>query len=366
MRTLISGIAAAAVVVVLGLFTPVANAGGVAEPVEMQHKWEKGKTHTFRITQETDADMSGMPGQGDMKMSQSQTMRVRMEVIDVNADGKASVRTTLDAVKFEMAPPAGERVRYDSEAAGGGAEEEEGEGEAGQPEHPAARAMAAFVGESFTFDVTPTGEVSNVQGMDKILEKIAAESGDPGMQETFRGKFGNDAMESMLEQGFKLLPSEPVEPGDSWETNAEQKVPSLGTMKMTSSMTLDRMEPTDGKRIARIPISVTTALDRTGAEEEGMLPPGTTITMEESKGEGVLLFDVDAGQMQRMEMTTRMPLRMTMAMGEEEMTIKQDITSVVRVERVENGEAGAQPAARPAAEPAPVPGGEDGDEPGEE
>ncbi len=319
-----------------------------AEPVTLKYSWSPDRPLLYRLTQQTDAEMSGVPGQGDVEVSQSQTMRLRLDVTSVAPDGAASIRTTVEAVQFEMTPPAGEKVEYDSEA---------GQGLAPDPaeeRHPAATAMAAFVGESFTFVIAPDGDVRNVQGMDAILRKVADQVGDPAMEEMFRGKFADSGMESMLEQAFKLLPDRPVEAGESWQTSLDQPVPSLGTLRIENTMTLERTEPADGGQVARIPITVSTTLDRTGVDDSE-LPEGTTIALEDSTGQGILTFDIDRGEIKILEMTSRLPMRMTMTMGDEEVTIKQDVTSIVKFERLD------QPQQQPTT-PTPTTPPDDGDD----
>jgi|GEM_PF-2509874 len=314
-----------------------------AEPVTLKYSWSPDRPLLYRLTQQTDADMSGVPGQGDVHLSQSQTMRLRLHVANVAPDGAATIRTTVEAVQFEMTPPAGEKVEYDSEAGQGLAPDP------GEERHPAATAMAAFVGESFTFEIAPDGDVRNVQGMDAILRKISDQVGDPAMEEMFRGKFADSAMESMLEQAFKLLPDRPVEAGETWQTSLDQTVPSLGTLRIENTMTFERAEPADGGgQIARIPITISTTLDRTGVDDSE-LPEGTTISLEDSAGRGLLAFDIDRGELKLLEMTSRLPMRLTMTMGDEEVNIKQDVTSTVKFERLDQP---SQPRPAPDAPPA--------------
>src|SRR5690606_36283927 len=109
------GLFAATMVMGLAPAAGVAGVAGVAaQPVTLEYRWDEDRPLVYRITQETVADMSGVPGQGDVRATQSQTMRVRMNVIDVAEDGSATIRANVDAVRFEMTPPDGEQVSYDS------------------------------------------------------------------------------------------------------------------------------------------------------------------------------------------------------------------------------------------------------------
>jgi hypothetical protein len=224
--------------------------------------------------------------------------------------------------------------------------------------NPMSQAFSAMVGESFTMIITPEGEVRKIEGMDRIFDKL---TGGPQMIEAMKQNMGDEAMRGMMEKSFKAWTANDVNPGDTWNVQLDQPLPMLGTMKSDSTMTLKEVSTAGGKRIARIGTTIKMTLDSTGADKEG-LPPGMEMSMTGGSGEGESFFDLDRGQIEKMQVVMQMPMEIKMNVPNgEAMTMKQDMTSTLKMERIDAAPATpatpAKPAnaepAKPAAEPAP-------------
>ena len=77
--------------------------------------WKKGETLRYRMTQESNVNMSGVPGMGEMTVTTVIGQTLKMTTEDVAADGTATVKTTFEAVKLSMGTPMG-NFAYDSAA----------------------------------------------------------------------------------------------------------------------------------------------------------------------------------------------------------------------------------------------------------
>lgn len=315
MRTRLKHLAAIAVSTLT-----VASSALAGEPIDIKYKWTKGDVVTYRMVQDTTATTT-VPGQAPMSMTQKFTSTTRMEVQDVAEDGAATVRSITEAVRVESkAPMMGEMV-YDSS-----------DPNAAKPDNPMSAVFDAMIGEGFIMVITPGGEIRSVEGMDKLLDKMADQVGGPMGVEAIKKNMGDEAMRGTMDQAFKMWAREGIEPGESWTGTLQQKLPMVGTMKMDATMTLKEVTQTDGLRLARIAHVIKTSFE---PDNEGAMP-GMTMTMEPATSEGETLFDLDRGQLYRMEMSMPMPLTVTMNQGGQTMTMKQDMTTKMVMQRVEN------------------------------
>ena len=191
------------------------------------------------MTQESNVNMSGVPGMGEMTVTTVIGQTLKMTADDVAADGTATVKTTFEAVKLTMGTPMG-KFTYDSAAPAA-------------PNDPMidaiAKAMGALVGESITIVTTPNGGVTKVSGMTEIGEKTheshAASRG--GGHERARHADERDVMTSQFKQGFSLLPNGPVKTGANWKSELTIANP-MAPMTAATSYTLTAVEATGGAR----------------------------------------------------------------------------------------------------------------------
>lgn len=327
MRTRLNRFAAVAV------STLTAAAAALGGPVDIKYKWTKGDVITYRMVQDTSGTTT-MPGQAPMKMAQTVTSTTRMEVESVAEDGAATVRSSTEAMRVESKSPMGGEMVYDSADPKGA-----------DADSPVAAVFDAMIGQGFTMVITPGGEVRSVDGMDELIDRLAANAGVPMALDNLKKSMGDAAMQGAMEQAFKMWTKEGVEPGDTWTGALENAVPMLGTMKIDATMTLKDVKEIDGRRLARVGHVMKTSFE---ASKDAMMP-GMTITVDPSTSEGETLFDLDRGQLHRMEMSMPMPMTITMDQGGQTMTMKQDMTTKMVMERVENAAEGKEgaPAEKP-------------------
>ena len=207
----------------------------IAQDVTLNTCWKKGETLRYRMTQESNVNMSGVPGMGEMTVTTVIGQTLKMTADDVAADGTATVKTTFEAVKLTMGTPMG-KFTYDSAAPAA-------------PNDPMidaiAKAMGALVGESITIVTTPNGGVTKVSGMTEIGEKLTKampQAGAAGMS-GLDTLMSDDVMTSQFKQGFSLLPSGPVKTEASWQSEITIANP-MAPMTATTSYTLKAVEAT--------------------------------------------------------------------------------------------------------------------------
>jgi len=287
----------ACAVLVLGEVSFAAGQG-----TTLQFRWAAGQENRYRLTQKTVATVSGIPGGGTQTVEQTMIQTTALKVLAVAPDGNATIQQTFEALRMEMTTPAGPMV-FDS------AVKE-------QPSDPMMAGMAAMltgmVGESITLVLKPNGDVVKVEGMARIIDKMAAGlppemSSNPVML-SFKSSLSDDAMRRMFAQSFGTFPEKPIAIGDTWTGTAEVVQPVIGTLSTLRTSTLKAVDTTADSSMARIAIVVAT---KQSAEAPAAGSP-MKITMGEAKGTGEMTFDVIKGRMTRSTVDIDLPMTMSM------------------------------------------------------
>lgn len=189
----------------LGLF--LAGACATATPrdaLELRYRFDVGQSYRTLMVSEQDISQTIMGQVQDVQSSSSSV--VRTTVLEVDPDGSALVRTVYESFKMSQRSPMGS-VEYDS---------------SNPPDSVpvAARPYAALVGSEFTMRISPQGGMTDVQGMEAMMDRVLETSGLPAgpMLEQTRESV-SQMMEGMW-SGVSTLPAEPIVVGDSWGSTA--------------------------------------------------------------------------------------------------------------------------------------------------
>ncbi len=117
---------------------------------------------------------------------------------------------------------------------------------------PSMKGLASMPGAVLTVRMTTDGKVAQIKGVDAMLDKMikAMAMPNPDQKEEviadLRKQWGTDAMKQSLEQITSFYPSEPVVPGDSWNSNFDIASGGL-PMHINSEYTLKSRN--DGKAV---------------------------------------------------------------------------------------------------------------------
>jgi uncharacterized protein DUF6263 len=173
------------------------------DALELQYRFEVGQSYRTLMVSEHDISQTIMGQVQDVQTSNS--IGIRTTVVEVDAGGSALVRMVYESFKMSQQSPAGS-VEYDSF-------------NPPDPVPDAARPYAAMVGSEFTMRISPQGRMTDVQGMEAMMDRIMETSNVPAgpMMEQVRGSV--DQMMEGMWSGFSTLPAEPIMTGDSWESN---------------------------------------------------------------------------------------------------------------------------------------------------
>lgn len=156
------------------------------------------------IEQKVTNTINGTP----QTMTQTIGLGYAFETLSFTSDGSAVVKVTFDGVTFKQNSPLA-NVDYDS---------------ANPPAqiHPMARGFAALAGQTFTMTVSPTGKVTDIKGLDAMVDAILAKLALPEgpakavVEKSVRKEFGEEAVRDNMAVMVGIYPEQPVGVGQSW------------------------------------------------------------------------------------------------------------------------------------------------------
>lgn len=248
-----------------------------AQEVTLRLNLNQGDSHRINTTteQRIEQEMQGIT----QTIEQTIGMGMNLEVLEVDDEGNYRIRMTYDSVRYVQEGPMG-RTEYDSEQADG------------EPAAPMAQGFAALVGEGYEATLTPLGRVTEVSGVDRMIDnmlgKIELEGAARGMvEQTMRSQFNDEAMQASMEMMSAIYPEEPVAVGDTWEQEMEA---NFGfPMAMETTWTLEEVE--GGVATLSVEADITSPED---AEPMEMGPVKMTFALE-GRQTGTMKLDEESG-----------------------------------------------------------------------
>jgi hypothetical protein len=165
--------------------------------------------------------------------SQSLSVTYTFAVTDVDAKGNATVSVRYDAVAFHARTPGGQ-VEYDSSKPASG------------QSPPMASGLAALVGQSYAMTVSPQGTITQITGLQKMLDSVLARLNLPegplrtAAENAVRQQLSEAKLKEGLAEIFAPFPDHPVALGESWTRT--QQVNQGFPMKLETTYTLESRE----------------------------------------------------------------------------------------------------------------------------
>src|SRR5262245_37716772 len=83
----------------------VAASASLAAQDTLRYQWTKGATRSYRNTTETNMVMSGVPGMGDLNVTNTMVRITNLVANDVAADGTATLKVVFESIKMNMSVP---------------------------------------------------------------------------------------------------------------------------------------------------------------------------------------------------------------------------------------------------------------------
>ncbi len=265
------------------LITVIAPAAARAEgdEISIKYQWKAGQTDRYEMTQTAVSTIKSENGSNQAQTTQIHNSVVRLEIASVDESGVADARWTVEKVRIEMRQIIGDPMVLDSE-------------DPAQRQDPNAGPLFAMIDRTVSFKVSPMGEVSDVSGVEPVLnDLIERYKDDPNAEailETLRQGFSDGQMRQQINQTLNVLPPKPVRIGESWERVGELPVPVIGKVRNVETVTLVAVHEIGDSRQAEIRAdAVMKPIEQ--AEDAAM-------KMSDASAKHELLFDITAGRLQ--------------------------------------------------------------------
>lgn len=204
---------------------PAGSTAGSGDKVALEVKLEKGLIYKQlnKTEQTSEQSIMGM----STKTSQTTEMYIKNEVLDVDAEGTATIKATYERMKMEMDNSMSGKMSFDSDKM---------EGEVPMQY----KGYMALVGRSIGFKIDKHGTVQEVSGVDSLFDSILASVGGneggpemSAMKTALKASFGDDAIKSMMQSASIMYPDVLIAEGDTWG----KKVSSVGAMPLAIDIT---------------------------------------------------------------------------------------------------------------------------------
>ena len=225
-----------------------------AEPTALTLKYPEGRSLVMTSESSNVTDAAGM------QIVQVHTQVVEETVLQTDSTGTLlSVTYLSQAMKTES--PMGSMV-YDSSD----------QASASASPFPA---LGAVVGKGFEVLLTSGGEVVEVRGVDALLQGLREampEDLPPDAVEGVIASFNADSLTNEFLESSGMLPSRPVDVGDSWSNSVETELPGVGQMTTLTDFTVKSL------REGNTPYAVVDYKVRSELEEGNTLLDGFDVT----------------------------------------------------------------------------------------
>ena len=175
------------------------------QEVPLRYGFTEGMELRYELVQ---SSTTQAPGMGPLTQEQRQTLKI--EVLDVDGEGNARVRQSVERIQLEMATPMGPQSWDSADSAA--------------PPSPEFAGLAALIGPGPIVTVRPDGGLADAGDMDEWLPSMVEES-DPEMQAMLEQPMSPETIEGMIAQSFQPLGPEAVSIGESWDHTVEVPLP---------------------------------------------------------------------------------------------------------------------------------------------
>jgi hypothetical protein len=286
-----------------------------AAEAPLRWKFKEGETLNYVMDRSIDGKLnfSGADLEFTVKMVFDSSWKIK----SVAKDGAASIDQTIDRVQMNMSSPLAGSIEYDSQ-------------DSKMPDNPLWSQMepivTGLVGQTFSWNVTPQGKVSDIKLPEKLAEIFAKQGGGGGGRQQGAMGIGNNpfsekGVKELIEKSVLVLPDVPPGKDVAWKQAFENPIPRIGTQTAETTFKYSGSETLDGKKVAKI----TSATELTFAPAEDA-QADLEITKQES--EATYYFDPAAGRVIKANATQMSALELS---GPRDLTQELKETTTVRM-----------------------------------
>ena len=283
-------------------------------PVELKIKWTPGErvVQEFDMQQDATINLPKSPQPMDQQMHFGQ--KYLLKVLGANSEGGHDLEMEFQAVHLSMKTGDKENINFDSE-----------NGSAAASTNAAAKVLGRLVGAKITYVMDASNNVAEVNGLGELRKRL--QTGNSAAAAL--GRAFNENYFKQIMQSSRLLPPNPVQPGDTWPVKFDESSTMAGTISLNFTNTFKGWEMHGARNCARIEFSGTIESGPGG----GIGPMGMAMTIQNGQSTGVYWFDpefglpIDSNMSDDMTMTIDIPKRAQAQVGAA--TITSQVSQVI-------------------------------------
>jgi len=249
-------------------------------------KWKFDKDKTFYQTMNTKTVQTMKVMNNDVSQTQNQTFYFSYKVTDVKPE-KVTIEQEIIGVKMAI-EIGGSKIDYDST-------------KDTTAQNPLGEFFKALKGTKFTIEVNPKNgyKVEKVEGRDQFIAKLVA--ANPQMKALLETILSADALKEMAEPTFRVLPEKEGE--KTWKRTAKLEMGPIGTYDNEYTYTLEGIEGTGDKQIAKIKVDTKLTYKAPGENAgQGGLPfkiKNATLKSSSPGNKNQVVFNVAKGRLEK-------------------------------------------------------------------
>ncbi len=274
------------------------------DKVQLKYIVNKGDKFSYKMIAKTSTSEKS-PATEDKEVKQDNEINYfyTKEVDNVESSGIITYKVAYDSITI-TSQMGDQIVKYDSNV------------NDSVKTNPAFLQYNAVLREPFFIRVSPTGEITDVYGLEKIHENLFKAFGDTLKEEDkaqVKESFGKESIKEVLQQEYQMFPSQPVNVDSAWIKSYNTQILFFDVVN-SAQYTLKGIEEKDGRKIANIEANLVVEFLNKEVKERGIK---FNIEKSETSGSGKITFDLNRGCITNKETTTTLNLEMRMsAQGE--------------------------------------------------
>jgi hypothetical protein len=254
-----------------------------AGPVEFKLKWPQGERveQDFNLKMQSDLAIPGQPA----PMHQDMTMGFAygLTVLAANPDGTHEIEMDILSSRMQMSMAGKTLADYDSTRKTD-AEEKPVPGGVSF-----GKLFGKMIGAKIHYFLDASNGVDRIEGVDELMNRVSAGANPQELM----------SMKSMLNEGYfkqmmsanLMLPTKPVQPGDTWSVQLEFPMGPMGTMTMNYDFTFQNWEMHGKRSCARL----TFQGDVTSKPDPAANAGAMSMTIQDGTISGISWFDPELG-----------------------------------------------------------------------
>ena len=168
---------------------------------------QKGVVYEVNTTTTSNMDQEMMGQQ--IKMEQVMNMQLVYKIADVLANKNYLIEYSVEKMKMDLSAN-GQQMSFDSQAGS----------------NPQSEKLKSMIGQVVKMEVTTTGKIVKVEGLDAFISKVAD---DKMLGQIVPMLSSEDGFKSFADQAFGYIPEDEIEQGSKWSSAA----------RLVSAMNLD-------------------------------------------------------------------------------------------------------------------------------